>query len=72
MTGYEYIKQKRIEKGYTIRQFGKVVNITPRMISYYEAGEKPIEHISLNKMNKMFDVLEIDIEDFFDCYYPYK
>ena len=53
MTGYEYIKQKRIEKGYTIRQFGKVVNITPRMISYYEAGEKPIEHISLNKMNKM-------------------
>lgn len=72
MTGYEYIKQKRIEKGYTIRQFGKVVNIIPRMISYYEAGEKPIEHISLNKMNKMFDVLEIDIEDFFDCYYPYK
>lgn len=72
MTGYEYFKQKRIEKGYSVRQFGKVVDITPRMVSYYEAGEKPIEHIPLHKINKIFDLLEIDIVEFFDCYYPYK
>lgn len=72
MTGYEFIKQKRIEKGYSIRQFSKAVDITPRMVSYYEAGEKPIEHIPLYKVNKMFGLLEIDIEEFFDCYYPYK
>ena len=72
MTGYEYFKQKRIERGYSIRQFGKAVDVTPRMVSYYETGEKPIERIPLYKMNKMAEHLEIDVEKFFDLYYPYK
>lgn len=72
MTGYEYFKQKRIEKGYSVRQFGKVAGITPRMVSYYEAGEKSIERMPLNRINKLFGLLEIDIVEFFDCYYPYK
>ena len=72
MKGYEYFKKKRIDKGYSIRQFGKAVDITPRMVSYYEAGQKPIERIPLHKIITMFELLEIDIINFFDCYYPYK
>ena len=72
MTGYEFFKERRMEKGYSVRQFGQMADITPRMVSYYEAGEKPIECIPLHKALRMFQLLDIVIEDFFDHYYPYK
>jgi len=72
MTGNEYLKQKREEKIFTIRGFAKESQIAPRMVSYYESGEKQLSSMSIEKAVRFFSLLDIDIEDFFCTYYPYK
>lgn len=72
MTGYEYLKQRREEKNFTIRGFAKESQIAPRMVSYYESGEKQLSSIPIEKAVRLFSLLDIDIEDFFCTYYPYK
>ena len=72
MTGNEYLKQKREEKKYTIRGFAKESGIAPRMVSYYESGEKQLSSIPIEKAIRLFSLLDIDIEEFFCIYYPYK
>lgn len=69
MTGNEFIKNCRLQKGYSVRQFGKMADITPRMVSYYESGEKLLEHLPVYKCITMFRLLDISVEDFFNKYY---
>ncbi|MGO4970499.1 helix-turn-helix domain-containing protein [[Clostridium] aminophilum] len=70
MTGYEYLKEKRKEKQYSVRGFAALCDISPRTITYYESGEKSISSISLSKALRYFDLLGIDLESFFKTYYP--
>lgn len=72
MTGNELIKQKRVEKNFSVRFFASITEITPRMISYYESGEKLLEHMPVYKCQAMFDLLELDITSFFQTYFPYE
>ena len=69
MTGNEFIKNCRLQKGYSVRQFGKMADITPRMVSYYESGEKLLEHLPVYKCITMFRLLDIPVEEFFQKYY---
>ena len=34
------IKQARLEKGLTQQDLGKIIEVTPESISYYESGKK--------------------------------
>ena len=69
MTGNEFIKNCRLQKGYSVRQFGKMADITPRMVSYYESGEKLLEHLPVYKCITMFRLLDISVVEFFHTYY---
>lgn len=72
MTGNEFLKSKREVCGFSIRQFAVNIGVSPRTITYYEAGEKSIGAISLNKCIYMFNSLGISVYDFFNTFYPYK
>ena len=72
MTGNEFLKLKREEKDFTIRGFAKTSGIAPRMVSYYESGEKQLTSIPIEKAVRIFDLLGVEIEEFFCTYYPYK
>lgn len=72
MTGNEFLKVCREKKKLSIRSFASSCGIAPRMISYYEKGEKRIEAIPINKARLIFNLLDYDLESFFDEYYPYK
>ena len=69
MTGNEFLKQSRVNKGYSVRQFGKMADITPRMVTYYESGEKLVIHLPVYKCLTMFRLLDISVEKFFCEYY---
>ena len=48
----EWLKQKRIEKGYTLSQLSEIVGVSEQSLSYYENGERrpaPEVAISLGK-----------------------
>ena len=35
-----WLKKKRIEKGYTLRQLSEIVGVSEQSLSYYESGER--------------------------------
>ncbi|MDD3414198.1 MAG: helix-turn-helix transcriptional regulator [Lachnospiraceae bacterium] len=72
MTGNEFLKSKREDYGYSIRQFASDIGVSPRTITYYESGEKSIGAMSINKCIYMFHTLGMSIYDFFNTFYPYK
>ena len=71
MTGTEYLKEKRKEKGYTVRGFAAACGVAPRMVSYYESGEKSVSSMPVIKAQKYFGMLGINIETYFKEYYSY-
>lgn len=52
------IKIARLEKGLTQQDLGKILEVTPESISYYEAGKK---RPSFDKIKNICRVLNIDI-----------
>jgi len=72
MTGNEYIKQKRIENHLSIRGLAMSCDIAPRMVSYYEKGEKLLSAMPVNKALRYFDAIGCDIKPFFSFFYPYS
>lgn len=72
MNGNEYFRAKIEESGYSIRQFAKMVEVSPRTVSYYESGEKPLGSVPVNKSVAMANLLNYSLVGFFDEYYPYK
>lgn len=71
MEGKDFLKKRREEKGFTVRQFAKEADVSPRLISYYEAGEKALDSIPLNKCIRMFRLLDYSVEDFYSRFFPY-
>ena len=72
MNGQEALKYYRKLKGYSILQLAMMLELSARSITYYESGESPITSMPVSKAVEMFKLLDVNIEDFFDKYYPYK
>ena len=72
MNGNEAFKYLREQKEYTVRQFAALSGTSPRIITYYESGERQIPYMSVLKAFDIFDLLQADIETYMDEYYPYK
>lgn len=51
------LRDLREEKGMTQKELGKVVNISDRVIGYYESNDRfPKDEIILKKLSEFFDV----------------
>ena len=72
MNGYEMIKERRIEKGYSLKNFAKLVGIVNTTLIYYENGTSDLRKLPLGKAISMFGALELDIDAFFEEYYSVK
>lgn len=72
MDGKDYFKKLRTDKGYSIRQFANIADISPRLVTYYESGGKQIGSMSVEKSILVFECLNCSIVDFFDQYYSFK
>jgi transcriptional regulator with XRE-family HTH domain len=72
MKGYELIKEKRIEKGWSVIQLAQLADISRTALNYYESGEDKIESIPVYKCIVIFGLLDLSITDFFEEYYKYK
>lgn len=72
MEGYEVIKERRIGKGYSLKDFAQLIGIVKTTLVYYENGTWDLRKLSLGKAIPLFDALELDIEDFFEEYYSIK
>lgn len=70
MEVYEFFKQKREETGMTVREFCKKVNISLGACVEYQNGTKSLQYIPLEKAVRIFSVMDIDIEKFYDDYFP--
>lgn len=72
MNGYEAIKNKRIEKGYSLKEFAELLGIVNTTLIYYENGTSDLRKLPLGKAVSMFGALQLDIENFFEEYYSVK
>jgi len=72
MEGYEAIKKRRIEKGYSLKDFAELAGVVTTTLLYYENGTWDLRRLSLGKAVPMFDALGLSIEDFFEEYYSVK
>ncbi len=44
----EWLKQKRIEKGYTLSQLSEIVGVSEQSLSYYENGDRrPVPEVAI-------------------------
>ena len=57
----KFIRKKRLEAGYTLREFAQEVEISPTFISRMERGE--IDPPGEDKITAMAQVLSIDAEE---------
>ena len=53
------LKQCRTEKGFTIESFAELMNVSDRMVRYWEGGEN---YPKLNKFFEIIVVLETSID----------
>lgn len=72
MEGHEVLKERRIEKGYSLKGFAELVGVVKTTLMYYENGTWDLRKLSLGKAIPMFAALELGIEDFFEKYYSVK
>ena len=72
MTGNEYLKNRREEKGYSQKAFVELCDISQRYISSLETGERSLCGVPVAKIIRLFEVLDISCTDFYEKYYqPY-
>lgn len=64
MEGYEVIKERRIERGYTLKDFAELAGIVKTTLMYYENGTWDLRKLTLGRAIPMFRALELNIEDF--------
>lgn len=69
MTGNEYLKNRREEKGYSQKAFVELCDISQRYISSLETGERSLCGVPVAKITRLFAVLDIACDDFFEKYY---
>lgn len=72
MEGYEAFKALRSNTGLSIRKFAAISNVSPRILTYYESGEKSLLYMSVEKAICFFSILDTSIPNFFYTYYPIK
>jgi transcriptional regulator with XRE-family HTH domain len=72
MTGYEVLKSKRVEHGWSVRNFAKMAGISFTSVTAYESGEMRIGLTPVYRAKTIFGLLELPITEFFGEYYPYK
>lgn len=72
MEGYEAFKKLRADTGMTIRSFAAKAEISPRVLTYYESGEKSLLCIPTEKAVSLFSILTVSLPDFYFRYYPIK
>jgi len=72
MNGKEALKLYRTEKGYSVRRFAALLQVTPKTVYAYESQEVPLASMPTGRAVRTFSLLEADLEDFFDSFYPYK
>lgn len=72
MNGKEALKHYRTEKGYSVRRFAALLQVTPKTVYAYESQEVPLASMPTGRAVRTFSLLEVDLEDFFDSFYPYK
>ena len=74
MDGSSALKMYRKKKKYTVNQLAAIIDISQKTITEYENEdtERNITSIAAIKAIQLFKELEIDMDVFFDTYYPYK
>lgn len=72
MDGNSAFKNYRVNNGLSVRKFASATQLSPRIVTSYENGEKAISNIPVFKAIRIFDIFQADIEEYFDIYYPYK
>lgn len=54
------IQRARKDKGLTQKEMAEKIGISQPAYSYYEKGDKPLP---VNQLNKVLDILELQLED---------
>lgn len=67
---YQIFKERREATGLTVREFCEKVNISTGAFVEYQNGTKSLLCLPLGKAVRIFSVIDIDIEKFYDEYFP--
>lgn len=70
MRSYQLFKERREATGLTVREFCEKVNISTGAFVEYQNGTKSLLCLPLGKAVRIFSVIDIDIEKFYDEYFP--
>ena len=65
----EFMKQRRLEMGYSVRELAKLLNITPAYVSDIEKGNRHAPKTLLNEIISILKISEEDKNDFIDLAY---
>ena len=65
----EFVRQRRIEVGYSVREFSKYINVTPSYVSDIEKGNRYAPKTLLNEIASILAIDEEDKNDFIDLAY---
>ncbi len=69
LRGYEVFKVARENAGYSYREFAAIADISLSLLVYYESGQKSLLGMSVRKAIKVFEILNISLQDFYLSYY---
>lgn len=67
---YQFIKEQRKASGLTVREFCEKADISIGTFTECQNGTKSLLCLSLGKAVRMFSVIGIDIEKFYEEYFP--
>lgn len=70
MKSYQLIKEQREATGLTVKEFCEKVNISIGAFVEYQNGTKSLLCLPLGKAVRIFSVIDIEIEKFYDKYFP--
>lgn len=72
MTGNDFLKEKRESLGVSVQSISETCDMSPNIIYCYERGDRQISSIPVKKGIALFKLLDCDIEEFFDSFYPFR
>lgn len=70
--GYEFLKKKRLEMGYSFKDFSNAADISASMLNKIESGKVDLSRVCTARCTRMLKLLDISVPEFFDMYYPYE
>lgn len=72
MEGYIAFRNHRKQMKLSQKELSALAGISPQEITVRENGREPLTGISVVKAIRIFNILNLPMEEFYEKYYPYK